>query len=160
MPVLRVHVLNGPNLNLLGVREPAIYGTQTLSDVERLCREVTQRHGLELVFRQTNAEHQLIDWLQEARLDAGVVINPAGFSYHSVPILDALKLLECPSIEVHISNIHRREAPWRAHSILTGAVTGTITGLGVMGYPIAVQHVASLVSPASASSHTTTAPAS
>ena len=145
MPAPRVHVLNGPNLNLLGVREPHIYGTQTLRDVERLCREVAEHRGLELVFRQTNAEHQMVEWLQEARLDAGVAINPAAFCYHSVPVLDAMKMLECPVIEVHISNIHRREAEWRARSILTVAVTGMITGLGVHGYPLALEHLAFLI---------------
>ena len=141
----RVHVLNGPNLNLLGVREPDIYGRQTLRDVEQLCQEVADRHGLELVFRQTNAEYQMIDWLQEARLDAGVAINPAAFTYHSVPVLDAIKMLECPVIEVHISNIHRREAEWRSKSILTVAVTGMITGLGIHGYALALEHLAQLI---------------
>jgi 3-dehydroquinate dehydratase II len=141
----RIHVLNGPNLNLLGVREPKIYGTQTLADVEKLCREIADRHALELIFRQTNAEHQMIDWLQEARQDAGIVINPAAFSYHSVPVLDALKMCECPIIEVHISNIHRREAEWRAKSIMTVASTGMITGLGVHGYPLAIEHLAFLI---------------
>jgi 3-dehydroquinate dehydratase-2 len=145
MPAPRVHVLNGPNLNLLGVREPDIYGRQTLRDVEKLCQEVADRHGLELVFRQTNAEYQMIDWLQEARQDAGVVINPAAFSYHSVPVLDAMKMLECPAVEVHISNIHRREAEWRSKSILTAVSTGMITGLGIHGYPLAVEHLALLI---------------
>src|SRR4051812_24614384 len=122
----RVHVLNGPNLDLLGVREPDIYGHHTLADVETLCRDVAGRHGFDLVFRQTNAEHQMIEWLHAARQDAGLVINPAAFSYHSVPILDALKMCECPIVEVHISNIHRREAEWRAKSIMTAAVTGMI----------------------------------
>jgi len=138
----RVHVLNGPNLDLLGVREPHLYGDRTLADVETLCRGVTVRHGLELVFRQTNAEHQMIEWLHAARTDAGIVINPAGFSYHSVPVLDALKMCECPIVEVHISNIHRREAEWRAKSIMTAAVTGMITGLGVDGYEVALEHLA------------------
>jgi 3-dehydroquinate dehydratase II len=145
MPMPRVHVLNGPNLDLLGVREPHIYGTQSLSDVERLCRQVTERHGLELIFRQTNAEYQLLDWVSQARQDVGVVINPAAFCYHSVALLDALKTLQCPVIEVHISNLHRREAEWRARSILTVAVTGTITGLGVQGYPLALEHLAFLI---------------
>jgi 3-dehydroquinate dehydratase-2 len=145
MPAPRVHVLNGPNLNLLGVREPDIYGRQTLRDVERLCQEVADRHGLELIFRQTNAEYQMIEWLHEARQDAGVAINPAAFCYHSVPVLDAMKMLECPVIEVHISNIHRREAEWRSRSILTAVSTGMITGLGIHGYPLAVEHLALLI---------------
>jgi len=138
----RVHVLNGPNLNLLGVREPEIYGHQTLADVEALCQRIADRHGFELVFRQTNAEHQMIDWLQVARKDAGIVINPAGFSYHAVPVLDALTMCECPVVEVHLSNIHRREAEWRAKSIMTAAVTGMITGLGAHGYVLALEHIA------------------
>jgi 3-dehydroquinate dehydratase-2 len=144
MAAPRVHVLNGPNLNLLGVREPHLYGHKTLRDVERLCQAVADRHGLELLCRQTNAEHQMIDWLQEARLDAGIVINPAAFSYHSVPVLDAMKMCECPIVEVHITNIHRREAEWRAKSILTAAATGMITGLGIHGYPLALEHIAQL----------------
>ena len=145
MPAPRVHVLNGPNLNLLGVRERDIYGRQTLRDVEQLCQEVAGRQGLELIFRQTNAEYQMIEWLHEARQDAGVAINPAAFSYHSVPVLDAMKMLECPVIEVHISNIHRREAQWRSRSILTAVSTGMITGLGIHGYPLAVEHLALLI---------------
>jgi 3-dehydroquinate dehydratase-2 len=144
MAAPRVHVLNGPNLNLLGIREPHLYGHQTLRDVERLCQVVAERHGLELLCRQTNAEYQMIDWLQEARQDAGIVINPAAFSYHSVPVLDAMKICECPIVEVHITNIHRREAEWRAKSILTAAATGMITGLGIHGYPLALEHIALL----------------
>lgn len=144
MAAPRVHVLNGPNLNLLGVREPHLYGHQTLRDVERLCQAVAERHGLELLCRQTNAEYQMIDWLQEARQDAGIVINPAAFSYHSVPVLDAMKMCECPIVEVHITNIHRREAEWRAKSILTAAATGIISGLGIHGYPLALEHIAHL----------------
>ena len=144
MAAPRVHVLNGPNLNRLGVREPLLYGRKTLRDIERLCKAVADRHRLELVCRQTNAEHQMIDWLQEARQDAGIVINPAAFSYHSVPVLDAMKMCECPIVEVHITNIHRREAEWRAKSILTAAATGMITGLGIHGYPLALEHIAQL----------------
>jgi 3-dehydroquinate dehydratase-2 len=140
-----VFVLNGPNLDLLGQREPEIYGRATLADIERECRAEAERHGLEIVFRQTNAEHEMIAFLHEARLGAaGIVINPAAFSYHSVPVLDALRMCDCPIIEVHISNIHRREAAWRAKSIMTASVTGTITGLGVHGYPLAVRHIAYL----------------
>jgi 3-dehydroquinate dehydratase-2 len=141
----RVYLLNGPNLNLLGEREPHIYGHQTLADVETICRAVADRQGFELVCHQTTAEHQMIDWLHEARKSAGIVINPAAFSYHSVPILDALKMCECPVIEVHISNIHRREAKWRSKSILTVATTGMISGLGVNGYRLAMEHIATLI---------------
>ncbi len=141
MPSPRIYVLNGPNLDLLGEREPHIYGTQTLADLEALCRRATASAGVELLFRQTAAEHQMIEWLHEARRAAGVVINPAGFCYHSVPVLDALLACECPVIEVHISNIHRRAEPWRAHSLLAPAATGMITGLGLDGYRLALEHL-------------------
>ena len=139
-----VHVLNGPNLNLLGEREPHIYGSDTLADVEALCRAVTDRLGWNLVFRQTNAEHEMIDWLHATRRGAaiGVVINPAAFCYNSVPVLDALKTCDCPIVEVHISNIHRREAEWRAHTITANAATGMISGLGIHGYPLAIEFLA------------------
>jgi 3-dehydroquinate dehydratase-2 len=141
-----VHVLNGPNLNLLGIREPEIYGRQTLEDVESLCRAVAEQFDLELVFRQTNAEHEMIGWLHEARKSVGIAINPAAFCYHSVPILDAIKMCECPVVEVHISNIHARvrEAKWRDKTILTPVCTGMITGLGVQGYALAVDYIARL----------------
>ena len=143
-----VHVLNGPNLNLLGEREPHIYGSDTLADVEALCRAVTNRLGWDLVFRQTNAEHEMIDWLHATRRGAaiGVVINPAAFCYHSVPVLDALKTCDCPIVEVHISNIHRREAEWRSHTITANAATGMISGLGVHGYPLAIEYLARRIS--------------
>jgi len=140
----RVHVLNGPNLNMLGTREPELYGHQTLAELETLCHRAATRHGLELVFKQTNAESQLVDWLVQARFDAGIVINPAAFCYHSVALLDAIKMCECPVIEVHITNLHRREAEWRAHSILTAVVTGMMMGLGINAYPLAVDHIAHL----------------
>lgn len=112
-----IHVLNGPNLNRLGKREPEIYGTATLADVEALCRDAAGDHPL--VFRQTNAEHQLVDWVHEAiDADAGIVINPAGLSFRSIPLLDALKMARMPILELHISNIHRREEIYqigRAH---------------------------------------------
>jgi 3-dehydroquinate dehydratase-2 len=139
-----IHVLNGPNLNLLGQREPQVYGATTLAELEAMCREAAGRHGLELVFRQTNREYEMVDWLQEARTAAGVVINPAGFSYHSVPVLDALKMCEGAVVEVHISNIHKRaetEASWRADSIMSAAATGVIAGLGVQGYVLAIDYL-------------------
>jgi 3-dehydroquinate dehydratase II len=141
-----IYLLNGPNLNLLGQREPQIYGQDTLADVEASARAAAARHGFELIARQTNAEHLMVDWLQEAREKAaGIVINPAAFCYHSVPVLDAMKMCAQPIIEVHISNIHRREAEWRANTILTVAATGMITGLGVNGYVLAVDHIAHLL---------------
>lgn len=140
----RVHLLNGPNMNLLGLREPHLYGHQTLADVEAACRALAARHGLELICRQTNAEHEMIGWLHEARTSGGIIINPAAFCYHSVPILDALKACECPIIEVHITNLYRREEPWRRHSILAAAATGVICGLGVDGYRLAIEHLLQL----------------
>jgi 3-dehydroquinate dehydratase II len=138
-----IYVLNGPNLNLLGEREPAIYGQDTLADVEALCRAEAAVHGHDIDFRQTNAEHEMVDWIQAARKGAaGIVINPAAFSYAAYPVLDALKLVDCPVVEVHISNIHRREAEWRSKSIMTQVVTGIISGLGARGYPLAVRYIA------------------
>ncbi len=139
-----IHVLNGPNLNLLGEREPHIYGRDTLADAEAACRSVTDLHGLSLVFRQTNAEHELIDWLHATRKGAavGVAINPAAFCYHSVAVLDALKACDCPVIEVHLSNIHRRDEAWRADTLTATAVTGLISGLGIGGYVLAVEWLA------------------
>ncbi len=135
-------VLNGPNLNLLGEREPAIYGHDTLADVEAMCRAVADAAGYALDFRQTNAEHEMVDWIQQGRKGlAGIVINPAAFTYAAYPVLDAIKLVDCPVVEVHISNIHRREAEWRSKSIMTQVVTGIISGLGVHGYSLAVQHL-------------------
>jgi 3-dehydroquinate dehydratase-2 len=140
----RVYLLNGPNLDLLGEREPEIYGRHTLADIETLCGETAQRLGFELIARQTNAEHEMIGWLHEARRAAGIVINPAAFCYHSVPILDALRLCDGPIVEVHISNIYRRSETWRSHSILAAACTGVITGLGIEGYRLALEYLARL----------------
>lgn len=138
-----LYVLNGPNLDHLGTREPEIYGRTTLADVEAMCREAASRHGYDLVFRQTHREYEMIDWLHEAaKSAAGVAINPAAFGYHSVAVLDAIKMLTCPIVEVHISNIHRRDEAWRADSLLTPAVTGIISGLGVAGYRLAVEYLA------------------
>jgi 3-dehydroquinate dehydratase II len=133
-----IHVLNGPNLNLLGEREPEIYGTHTLADVERACRELCDAAGVQLEFSQTNCEGELIDRIQAARASAGIVINPAGCSY-SVPVLDALKACSAPIVEVHISNIHARSEGWRAETLTTAAATGVISGLGVEGYRLALQ---------------------
>ena len=140
----RVYLLNGPNLDLLGEREPQLYGHHSLADVEALCRSTAEPLGLELVCHQTNAEHEMIGWLHEARHAAGIVINPAAFCYHSVAILDALKMCECPVVEVHISNLYRRD-DWRSKSILAGTVTGVITGLGIDGYRLAMEHLVQLI---------------
>ena len=137
-----IHVLNGPNLDLLGVREPHIYGTTTLADIEGMCREAASG---DLVFRQTNHEGQMIDLIHAARGVAdGIIINPAGWSFTSIAILDALKTFEGPVIELHISNIHARDAAHR-HSILSQAVTAVIAGLGAKGYPVAVKAMTGLV---------------
>jgi 3-dehydroquinate dehydratase-2 len=136
-------VLNGPNLNLLGTREPEVYGRETLADVEALCRSEAEAAGFALDFRQTNAEHEMVEWIQQHRAGlAGIVINPAAFSYSAYPVLDALKLVDCPVVEVHISNIHRRDEAWRARSIMTAVVTGIISGLGVRGYALALRWIA------------------
>jgi 3-dehydroquinate dehydratase-2 len=141
----RIDVLNGPNLNLLGVREPEIYGHQRLADIEELCRKTGAERGLEILFRQSNHEGQIIDWIQEARASAaGIVINPAGFTSTSIAILDALKMFEGPIIEVHLSNIHRREA-FRHHSFVSLAATGVICGLGAHGYALALEAIADLI---------------
>lgn len=138
-------VLNGPNLNLLGTREPDIYGHATLADVEALCRAEAEGFGLSVDFRQTNAEHEMVEWIQQGRCGlAGIVINPAAFSYAAYPVLDALKLVEGPVVEVHISNIHRRDEAWRKDTIMTAAATGVISGLGVAGYGLAVRYIAEL----------------
>lgn len=135
-------VLNGPNLNLLGEREPEIYGHDTLADVELLCRGAVEKTGYDIDFRQTNIEHEMVEWLQAGRKGlAGIVINPAAFTYAAYPVLDAIKLADCPVVEVHLSNIHRREAEWRSKSILTQVCTGIISGLGINGYRLAVQQI-------------------
>lgn len=140
-----IHFLNGPNLNLLGVREPEVYGRETLADLEARARARAEAHGLGLLFRQTNAEGQLIDWVHEARENAAaLVINPAGYTHTSVALLDALKTLEIPVIELHLSNPHRRES-FRHHSYVSLAATGIIAGLGPLGYELAVDAAAALI---------------
>jgi 3-dehydroquinate dehydratase-2 len=141
MAAARIFVLNGPNLDLLGQREPQIYGTNTLADVEALCRSTLAGQSLELVFRQSAAEHEMVGWLHEARTSGGIVINAAGLSYHSVPVLDALLACECPIVEVHISNLYRRSEGWRTRSILASAASGLITGLGIEGYRLAIEYL-------------------
>lgn len=132
-----IYVLNGPNLNRLGKREPEIYGTTTLADVERFCRE--EAGSRPVVFQQSNSEAQIIDWIHEA-IDneaAGVIINPAGFTFVSIPIMDALKMFPGPIIELHITNIHRRE-PIYHNSLVSKVATAVIAGLGADGYRTAV----------------------
>ena len=140
-----VHILNGPNLNLLGKRQPEIYGRETLADVEARCRGLAAELGLAVVFRQSNAEAQLIDWIHEAREGAaGIVINPAAYTHTSVAILDALNACECPILEVHISNVHRRET-FRHNSFVSLVATGVIAGCGTHGYLLALRHLAELL---------------
>jgi 3-dehydroquinate dehydratase-2 len=144
MPHL-VFILNGPNLNLLGKREPAIYGQETLADVEADCRSLAAELGLTIRFHQSNREYEIIDWIHEAReTAAAVIINPAAFTHTSVAILDALKMCECPVLEVHISNVHQREA-FRHHSYVSAAATAVMAGFGTHGYQLALRHVARLI---------------
>ena len=131
-----IYVLNGPNLNRLGRREPEIYGTTTLAEVEGLCREAAAGHPI--AFHQSNAEHQLVDWIHEAIDEgAGIIINPAGLTFRSIPIMDALKMFAGPIFELHISNVHRREAIYH-DSLMSPVVTAVMMGLGPDGYPTAV----------------------
>ena len=141
-----IYVLNGPNLNLLGTREPHIYGRATLGDVEKLCRSAAERHGFTLTFRQSNHEGQIVDWINEARAEkaAGLIINPAGYTTTSVAILDALLAMESPVVEVHISNIHAREE-FRRHSYVSRAARAVICGFGIEGYALAITGLASLL---------------
>lgn len=145
-PVLpQIAVLNGPNLNLLGLRQPEVYGRATLDDVEALCAETAERVGLAIDFRQTNGEGELITWVQECRGRAsGIVLNPGGYTHSSVALMDALLAVELPVIEVHVSNIHRREA-FRRHSYVSRAATGVICGLGIQGYALALTGMAALL---------------
>jgi 3-dehydroquinate dehydratase-2 len=140
-----VAVYSGPNLNLLGTRQPEIYGRATLADVEALCRARAAAHGLEIEFRQSNHEGELIDWVQSCRSRAaGIVINPGGLSHSSIALLDALLATDLPVIEVHVSSIHRREA-FRHTSITAKAATGIIAGLGPTGYALAIEAMAGLL---------------
>ena len=139
-----VYVLNGPNLNLLGQREPEIYGHETLADVEADCRRLGAELGLEIRFHQSNAEHQIIDWIHAARTQAaGIVINPAAFTHTSVAILDALKACTCPIVEVHLSNVHAREA-FRHRSYVSPIAAAIIVGCGTQGYRFALERLARL----------------
>jgi 3-dehydroquinate dehydratase II len=134
-----IHVLNGPNLNRLGTREPEIYGRATLAAIEAMCRDAAGGHPI--VFRQSNFEGELVGWIHDAIDDgAGILINPAGLSFSSVPILDALKMFPGPIIEVHLSNIHRREAIYQ-RSLVSQAATAVIAGLGAEGYVMAMMAV-------------------
>ena len=141
----RILILNGPNLNMLGTREPEVYGRQTLADIERDCQAHAVKRGLAAEQRQSNSEGQLVDWIQQARGQfAGLIINPGAYSHTSVAILDALLAVELPVIEVHLSNIHRRES-FRHHSYVSSAALGVICGLGAQGYLLALDALANLL---------------
>jgi 3-dehydroquinate dehydratase II len=141
-----IYVLNGPNLNSLGTREPEKYGHSTLKDVEALCRKAAQPYGLEVDFRQTNREGELVDWFHEAKAKnvAGIVINPAGYTTTSVAILDAIYAVQIPTIEVHITNIHQREE-FRHHSYISKGAKAVICGFGAEGYALAIHGLAGVI---------------
>lgn len=142
---LPIYILNGPNLNLLGEREPEIYGRTTLAQIGQMCAAQAKAHGLATVFRQTNREGDLVDWIQEARTHASaIMINPAGYGHTSVAILDALTACTCPIIEVHLSNLAKREA-FRHHSWVSKAATGIVMGLGAQGYLRAIDAIADIL---------------
>ena len=137
-----VFILNGTNLNMLGRREPALYGSVTLAEIRATLEKLADELGLDCDFRQTNHEGVMVDWIQEAfEKNAAVVINPAGFSFDCVPILDALKLIDKPVVEVHITNIHKRTEQYQ-HSLVSMVATGVICGLGARGYSLALRAVA------------------
>ena len=143
---LPIYILNGPNLNLLGQREPEVYGYTTLAQIEQMCGQQAKDHGLSIVFHQSNREGEIVDQIQEARTSGcAVIINPAGYGHTSVAILDSLLACSIPVIEVHLSNIHRRD-PFRAHSYVSKAATGIVMGLGAQGYLRAVDAVAEILS--------------
>lgn len=141
-----IYVLNGPNLNLLGTREPDIYGRATLADVEKLCRDTARTHGLTVAFRQSNHEGEIVEAIQEAKAKAaaGIVINPAGYTTTSVAILDALIAAGLPAIEIHISNIYAREN-FRRHSLVSKVARGVISGFGIKGYALAIEGLAAMI---------------
>lgn len=141
-----VLILNGPNLNLLGKRQPEIYGHSTLADVESDCRKTAAALKLQVSFKQSNAEHQLIDWIQDARnKTAAIIINAGALTHTSIAVFDALSAFDGPVIEVHISNIHKREN-FRHHSFISARADGVIVGCGVEGYQLALRRVATLLS--------------
>jgi len=143
-----IYILNGPNLNRLGTREPEIYGRTTLAEVESMCRQAAGDHPI--VFKQSNREYEIIDWVHEA-IDrgSGLIINPAAFTFTSMAIMDALKMFPGPIVELHISNIHRREQIYHK-SYVSPVATAVIAGLGTNGYPVAVRAVLDMIAKASA----------
>jgi 3-dehydroquinate dehydratase II len=148
MAKMEIYVLNGPNMNLLGTREPEKYGRATLADVEKLCADTAKRFGLEIVFRQSNREGELVDWIQEAHAKdaAAIIINPAGYTTTSIAIMDALLAVnvKLPVIEVHVTNIHARES-FRQNSYISKAAKAVIAGFGIDGYALAITGIAGLL---------------
>ena len=141
---LPIFILNGPNLNLLGSREPEVYGYTTLPQIEKMCADQAKGHGLSIIFRQSNKEGELVDYLQEARSSgSAVIINPAGYGHTSVAILDSIQALTIPVIEVHLSNLAKREA-FRHHSYVSKGATGVIMGFGAQGYLRAIDAIAQI----------------
>jgi len=140
-----IYVINGPNLNMLGTREPEKYGRATLADVEALCREAARRHGLAVEFRQSNREGELVDWIQEAAKTkaAGIILNAAAYTHTSIAIPDAIAAAQVPTIEVHITNIHAREE-FRHHSHVSRAAKAVLAGFGIDGYALAIDGLAAL----------------
>jgi 3-dehydroquinate dehydratase II len=140
-----VYVINGPNLNLLGTREPEKYGRATLADVEALCREAARRHGLAVEFRQSNREGEIVDWIHEAGRSkaAGIVLNAAAYSHTSIAILDAIAAAPVPTVEVHITNIHAREE-FRRHSYVSRVAKAVLCGFGIDGYALAIEGLAAM----------------
>lgn len=142
----KILILNGPNLNMLGVRETAIYGSDSLADIERTCGRRAKALGISLDFRQTNHEGELVTWVQQARTAAaGIIINPGAYGHTSIALLDALRMTDKPVIELHLSNIHRRES-FRHHTYTSQAATGIICGFGPHGYVLALEAMAELIS--------------
>ena len=141
-----IYIINGPNLNLLGQREPKIYGSNTLKDIEDICIKIANNSNIKINFLQSNAEHEIINWIHSAREEAsGIIINPAAYSHTSIAILDALTLFDKPIIEVHISNIHKREV-FRHNSYVSQKSTAVIAGFGIDGYKIALEKMIDLSS--------------
>jgi len=142
-----IYILNGPNLNLLGTREPEVYGTETLDDLRQRCERKAQALGLSVVFRQSNLEGELVTWIQEARTEAsGIIVNAGAFTHTSIAMLDALLACPVPSVEVHLTNIFTRE-PFRHRSYISKAAKGVICGFGGLGYELAIEALAATIAP-------------
>jgi 3-dehydroquinate dehydratase-2 len=140
-----IYILNGPNLNLLGVREPEVYGRQTLADIEKMCRDTAKKYGLDVAFRQSNVEGELVNWLQEARTKAaGVILNAGAYTHTSIAIHDALRATSMPVVEVHLSNPYAREQ-FRHRSYISAVAKGVICGFGAHGYVLAIEALASVL---------------